>query len=190
MRYYNGFTEQEIGSPYGLQKLGIEKVKPFFTRGIVVDVAGLKGRMMNAGEEIKAADVLAALQRQGIAESSITPGDGIFFNTGWGSLWMKDNAKFNSGAPGIGLEVARWVVSKQAALVGSDHWATDVVPNPDPDLAFVAHNELITRNGIFNHENLNFDELIAAKAYEFVYVFAPTPLKGATGSAGGPIAIT
>jgi kynurenine formamidase len=190
MRYYNGFTEQEMGNPYGLEKLGIEKVKPFFTRGIVVDVAGLKGRMMNAGEEIKAADVLAALQRQGIAESSITPGDGIFFNTGWGSLWMKDNAKFNSGAPGIGLEVAKWVVGKQAALVGSDHWATDVVPNPDPDLAFVAHNELITRNGIFNHENLNFEELIKDKAYEFVYVFAPTPLKGATGSAGGPIAIT
>jgi kynurenine formamidase len=81
-------------------------------------------------------------------------------------------------------------VSKQATLVGSDHWATDVVPNPDPNLAFIAHHELITKNGILNHENLTFDELIADKAYEFVYVFAPTPLKGATGSAGGPIAIT
>jgi hypothetical protein len=97
MRYYNGFTEEEVGKPYGLAKLGIEKLRPIFTRGILVDVAGLKGRMLNMGEEIKAADVLAALQRQGIAESSIKPGDGIFFNTGWGSLWMKDNAKFNQG---------------------------------------------------------------------------------------------
>ncbi|HEY7601765.1 MAG TPA: cyclase family protein [Methylomirabilota bacterium] len=189
MRFYNGFTEAEIGNPYGLQKLGVEKIKPLFTRGVLVDVAGLKGRMMNMGEEITVADVQAALQRQGIAESSIQPGDGVFFNTGWGTLWMKDNSKFNEGAPGIGVAVARWCVGKQLALVGSDHWATDVVPNPDPDLAFIAHQELITKNGILNHENLDFDELIKDKVSEFVYVFAPVRLKGATGSAGRPIAI-
>jgi kynurenine formamidase len=189
MRYYNGFTEAEIGNAYGLQKLGIEKIKPIFTRGILADVAGLKGRMMNMGEEISVADVQAALQRQGIAESSIRPGDAVFFNTGWGSLWMKDNAKFNAGAPGIGLAVAQWCVAKQLTMVGTDHWATDVVPNPNPDLAFIAHHELITKNGILNHENLDFDELIKDKVSEFVYVFAPLRIKGATGSAGRPIAI-
>src|SRR5262249_54926191 len=45
MRYYNGVTEAEMANAYGLKKLGIEKIKPFFTRGILVDVAGLKGRM-------------------------------------------------------------------------------------------------------------------------------------------------
>jgi kynurenine formamidase len=189
MRYYNGFTEAEIGDAYGLQKLGIEKIKPLFTRGILVDVAGLKGRMMNKGEEISVADVQAALQRQGIAESSIQPGDGVFFNTGWGSLWMKDNAKFNEGAPGVGLAVAQWCVAKQLALIGTDHWATDVVPNPNPDLAFIAHHELITKNGILNHENLDFTDLIKDRVSEFVYVFAPLRIKGATGSAGRPIAI-
>ena len=189
MRFYNGFTEAEIGSAYGLQKLGIEKIKPLFTRGVLVDVAGLKGRMLNVGEEITVADVQAALQRQGIAESSIKSGDGVFFNTGFGDLWMKDNAKFNSGQPGIGLEVARWCVAKELALVGSDTWATEVVPNPDKDLAFVVHNELITKNGILNHENLDFAELVKDKISEFVYVFAPMRIKGATGSAGRPIAI-
>jgi len=43
MRYYNGFTEEEMGKPYGLEKLGMENCKPFFTRGILVDAAGLKG---------------------------------------------------------------------------------------------------------------------------------------------------
>ncbi len=190
MRFYNGFTEEEVGKPNGLEKLGVEKCKPFFTRAVLVDVAGLKGRMLDKGEEIKLADVQAALQREGIAEGSIQPGDGVFFNTGWGGLWRKDNARFNSGQPGIGLEVARWAAGKQVAIVGSDTWATEVVPNPDPDLAFVVHNELITKNGIFNHENLDFDELIRDRAYEFVYIFAPVPLKGATGSAGTPIAVT
>ena len=74
-----------------------------------------------------------------------------------------------------------------AAFAGSDTWATDVVPNPDPDLAFIAHHELITKNGVLNHENLNFDELIKDKVSEFVY--APLRIKGATGSPGRPIAI-
>jgi len=189
VRFYNGFTEAEMANAYGLQKLGIEKIKPLFTRGVLVDVAGLKGRMLNVGEEITVADVQAALQRQGIAESSIKSGDGVFFNTGFGDLWMKDNAKFNSGQPGIGLEVARWCASKELALVGSDTWATEVVPNPNPDLVFAVHNELITKNGILNHENLDFSDLIKDKVSEFVYVFAPLRMKGATGSAGRPIAI-
>ena len=78
VRFYNGFTEAEIANAYGLQKLGVEKIKPLFTRGILVDVAGLKGRMLDKGEEIKVADVQAALQRAGIAEGSIRPGDGVF----------------------------------------------------------------------------------------------------------------
>ena len=43
MRFYNGFTEAEIGNAYGLQKLGIEKIKPLFTRGVLVDVAASRG---------------------------------------------------------------------------------------------------------------------------------------------------
>ena len=187
MHYYNGFTAQEVNGTYGLAKLGVEKVKPFFTRGHLVDVAPLKS--WDVGQEISLADVRAALGRQGIKEADIKPGDAVFFNTGWGALWMKNNDRFNSGEPGIGLEVARWVVDKQLALVGADTWATEAVPNPDKRLAFPVHGELITKNGIFNHENLNFDELIKDKKYQFVYIFSPLPIKGATGSAGGPIAV-
>jgi kynurenine formamidase len=81
------------------------------------------------------------------------------------------------------------VVQKQAALVGSDTWATEAVPNPNADLAFIVHNILITKNGIFNHENLDFTGLIQDKVSEFVYVFAPLRIKGGTGSPGRPIAI-
>jgi kynurenine formamidase len=190
MRYYNGFTEQEIGGPYGLAKIGIEHVKPFFTRGHLFDIEGLKGKSMEAGEEIKVADLRAALQKQGSSEAEVKEGDAVFFNTGWGKLWMKNNDKFNGGEPGIGLEVAKWCVDKGVCLTGADQWATEVVPNPDKNLAFVVHGELITKHGIFNHENLNFEALIADKKYQFVYVFSPAPIKGATGSNGGPIAIT
>jgi hypothetical protein len=45
-------------------------------------------------------------------------------------------------------------------------------------------------HGIYNHENLEFDDLISDKKYQFVYVFSPVPITGATGSAGPPIGVT
>ena len=190
MRYYNGITEYEMASAYGMKKLGIEHVKPFFTRGHLFDVEAVKGKMMEAGEEIKVADLRAALQKQNMQEADIKEGDAVFFNTGWGKLWMKNNDKYNGGEPGIGLEVAKWCVDKGVCLTGGDSWAVEVVPNPDKNLAFAVHGELITKNGIFNHENLDFTGLIADRKYQFAYIFSPAPIKGATGSNGGPIAVT
>lgn len=190
MRFYNGFTSAEINDAYGLKKLGTEKLKPLFTRGHLVDIQAVKGRMLDAGEEIMVADIRAALQRQNMQESDIKPGDAIFFHTGWGSLWMKNNDRYNGGEPGIGMEVARWVIEKDLCLTAADTWAVEVVPNPDKNLAFPVHGELQTKHGILNHENLVFDELIAERKYQFVYIFTPSPIKGATGSNGCPIAVT
>jgi kynurenine formamidase len=190
IRFYNGFSEQEIGSADGLLKLGIEQIKPIVTRGHLVDVAALKGRMLDGGEEISLADVRAALARQATREDDIRQGDAILFHTGWGRLWMKDNAKFGASNPGIGLEVARWVAERGLCLTGADTSSVEVVPNPDQSLAYPVHGELITKQGILNHENLALDELAAERKYQFVYVFVPVPIKGATGSPGCPIAIT
>ena len=75
-----------------------------------------------------------------------TPAGGA---SGW---WI---TQYHSGAPGIGLEVARWLVKKEVTAVGSDTVAVEVFPNPDPDLFFPVHTELIPRNGIFLQENLD-----------------------------------
>lgn len=190
MRFYNGFTSAEINDAYGLKKLGVEKLKPLFTRGHLADIAALKGRMLDAGEEISLADLRAALAKQKMDEADIKPGDGIFFNTGWGSLWMKNNDRYNSGEPGIGMEIARWCVQKDLAVTGADTWAVEVVPNPDKNLAFPVHGHLLAKNGILNHENLVFDDLIKDGKHQFVYVFSPAPIKGATGSNGAPLALT
>jgi hypothetical protein len=64
MRFYNGFTMAEMSDPYGLKKLGVEKLKPLFTRGHRVDIEAVKGRMMDVGEEVTLADLRAALAKQ------------------------------------------------------------------------------------------------------------------------------
>lgn len=189
-RYYNGFTGDQVLGPNGLKKLGVEHVKPFFTRAHLVDILAYKGEMMDAGYEISVDDMLGALAKQDMSADDIEPGDGVFFNTGWGSLWMENNDRFNSGEPGIGVPVAQFLVEKDIAITGSDSWGTEAVPNPDANLAFPVHAELMTKNGVFNIENLTFDELIADGKYRFTFIYTPVPIKGATGSAGSPIAVT
>lgn len=191
MRFYNGFTETEVGAAYGLRKLGTEKLHPIVGRGILVDVAGAKGvEMLEAGYEITMADVREALERQGMGDFEFAQGDGVFFHTGWGKLWKVDNEKFNSGEPGIGMEVARWLTDEvKAGVVGADTWATEVVPNPDPACAFCVHQHLMPRHGVVNQENMYFDELLADGVYTFLYVYSPVPIVGATGSIGAPIAV-
>jgi kynurenine formamidase len=186
--YYNGFKQSEVGGAYGLQKLGIHNVRPFFTRGIMLDVLALKGGdMLDAGYVVTPADVQACLQKQGIKEPG--EGDVVLVRTGWSKLWMKDNTKFNSGTPGIGTTVAKWLISKKVCLVAHDHWAGEAVPGEDKDRPFECHQWLITMNGIHIHENVVMEELSANKAYEFAYIFSPVRLKGATGSPGNPIAV-
>ena len=119
----------------------------------------------------------------------IGAGDVVLIHTGWGSLWMEDNERFNASEPGIGLEAAEFLIDAEIVMVGSDTWATEVVPNPDPSLAFPVHQLLLAKNGVYNIENLATERLAADEVYEFAFIFAPLPLRGSAGSPGNPIAI-
>lgn len=185
--FYNGFKLSEFGTAYGLNKLGVEKAGAFFTRGVLLDVAALKGeRSLPIGYVITVEDLQ---QAAAAGQVKITPGDVVLIHTGHGFLWMKDNKKFGDGEPGIGLAAAKWLSEQKVALVGSDNWAVEVVPAEDPDRPFVCHQWLLTRNGIYLLENLDLSELAKEKVHEFAFVFSPLRLKGATGSPGNPIAV-
>lgn len=190
MRWYNGFTAQEMGGAYGLLKLGTEKLHPIIARGILLDIAAARGvDSMQKGEEITMADVKAALKRQGMENFQFAEGDAIIFRTGWEMHW-EDPATFNDGCPGIGMEVARWVAEDvKAGVTGGDTWPVDAVPNPDPDCVFCVHQYLQTRHGIVNQENMKLTALADAGVYVFAYVYTPSPIRGATGSNGAPVAI-
>ncbi len=198
--FYNGYTtkdlhnnDNEMGSTagsYGLQALGMEHVKPFFCRGILFDVMSLKGRMLDKGEEITVADLQACLERQGMSEADITEGCAVMWRTGWGEeLWMKDNARFNSGEPGIGVGAAEWLAAKGISVGAADVWAIECVPNPDPNLAFPVHQIFLPKNGIHILENVRLDHLANDGVYKFAFIFSTLPIKGATGSPGNPIAV-
>jgi kynurenine formamidase len=186
-QFYNGNRRSDFARPGGLTRLGIENVGPIVTRGVLIDVARLRGvAQLEAGYEITARDVTDALQRQRV---EIRPGDVALIHTGWGNLWMKDNARYLSGAPGLGVAAAQLLADEEVTVVGADTAAVEVAPNPDRSLAVPVHQLLLARNGIYLHENLATEELARDAVYEFAYMFAPLRLKGATGSPGNPIAI-
>ena len=191
MVFYNGFTEADIGGAYGMRALGTEHLHPIVARGVLLDIAGARGvERMEAGDEITMADVEAALARQGMADFTFMSGDAVAFHTGWGQLWGEDNATFNSGEPGIGAEVAKWLSDEvQAGVVGADTWAVEAVPNPDPACVFCVHQHLIARHGILLQENMDLDGLIADEVWTYLYTYSPVPIAGATGSIGAPVAV-
>ncbi len=171
----------------GFTKLGIEKVGMIFARGIMLDIAALKGvEMLGDTYEITVADLEAAVARQNV---TIEAGDAIIINTGWGRLWGKDNARFVKSTPGLGVAASEWVVKKDPILVGSDNWPVEVSPNPDKDLSLPGHQIFLVINGVHILENMKLDELAAKRIYEFAFTMQPLKLQGASGSTVAPVAI-
>ncbi len=185
--FYNGLNQNDFATAEGLKELGVENVGPIFTRGVLIDIAGYKGvDMLGDSYEITRADLEGALEKQNV---EITPGDVVIIHTGWGSLWMKDNDRYSTTEPGIGLEAGQFLVEQKIVMLCSDNWGIEVVPNPDESLAFPVHQLFIVKHGIYNLENIITEELAADRVYEFAFSFAPLRLKGATGSPGNPIVI-
>ena len=187
--FYNGFTATEMDTPGGLQRLGIEHVRPIVTKGVLVDIAGYQGveRLPNS-YEVTVEDLLGALAAQGMSAADVARGDALLLRYGWSSLWDQPEA-YNTNPPGIGLAAAQWIIERQVTMIGADSWGSEVIPNPDESLVFPVHQELLTKNGIFNLENMQFDELMDDVVYEFLFIVTPIRFRGATGSPARPIAI-
>ena len=174
--YYNQIAMGKFINQNNMTKLGLEHLKPFATRGVIVDMvkvyqqankfkgnAACKKPCLEKGTVITAADIQAGLK---MYNTTLREGDIVVIHTGWGDLFEQfpaQNAVYNSGEPGIGKDATAWLVSQKVVAVGSDTWAVEVIPGENPKEAFIVHNMLITDNGIHIIENVRTD-LIAAEA--------------------------
>jgi len=197
--FYNGFTDTELmGRTNGLggvAALGVEQMKPFITRGVLIDIAGFKQvPTLPAAYEVTMADVRGALARQGMSETSIEQGDSVLFNYGWAVNWTnpsKYNDSFigtgeNQGSPGIGVEVANWLIERKVGLVGGDSCCVEV-RGPVPKES--VHHLLFLGHGIPLLENLDLGALARDEASEFLFLGLPERIRGATGSLIRPVAV-
>jgi kynurenine formamidase len=184
---YNCIQLDDVATRTGFTKLGVDKVGTLITRGVLIDVAGLKGvEMLSDVYEITPRDLEEALARQRL---SLQPGDAVLIHTGWGRLWGQDNARYVKSDPGIGVAAAEWLAKQDPMLVGSDNWSVEIVPNPDTRLNQPVHQIMLVVNGIHLLENVKLDELAAKRVYEFAFMVQPLKIQGGTGSTVAPIAV-
>jgi kynurenine formamidase len=184
---YNCFKLDEVSSRTGFTKLGIQNVGALVTRGVMIDVAALKGVDMLADNYvITVQDLQQALAKQNL---TLQQGDAVIIHTGFGKLWGKDNARYGRGNPGIDTAAAEWLVRQNPMLVGADTAPVEVNPNPDAKVSLPVHQIMLVVNGIHLLENMKLEELAAKRAYEFALIVEPLKIQGATGSTVAPIAI-
>ena len=185
--FYNCVKIDDAATRTGFKRLGVEKIGALFARGVLVDVAGLKGvDMLPVDYEISVADLEAALAREHL---TLQTGDAALIHTGWGRLWGVDNAKYATSSPGIGVAAAEWLAKHDVLLIGGDTAPVEILPNPDKQLDLPVHQIALVVNGIFLLENLKLDQLAAQRVYEFAFMVEPLKLRGGTGSTVAPIAI-
>jgi kynurenine formamidase len=174
--YYNQTPMGQYVTQNYLKKLGLENLKTFATRGVIIDVvkvfkdagklksnAACKSDCLDGGTVITEADLQAGLKQHNV---TLREGDAVFIHTGWGDLFKQfpaQNATYNGSEPGISKSAGAWLAAQKVIVVGSDNWAVEVIPSEDKDEAFPVHNNLLTNNGIHIIENVRTD-LIAAEA--------------------------
>ena len=184
---YNCFKVGDVSTRNGFEKLGIENVGALITRGVLIDIAGLKGvEILPDTYEITVQDIEQALARQKL---KLQAGDAIILHTGWGKLWGKDNVRYAKGCPGIGVAAAEWLAKQDPMLVGADNVGVEVSPNPDPKLSLPIHQIMLVVNGIHLLENMKLDQLVAKRVQEFALIVQPLKIQGGTGSTVAPVAV-
>jgi kynurenine formamidase len=186
--YFNCNRAAEFTMPDGLKKLGIENVPPVATRGVLLDMAGyFNTDMVKEGTAFNRAEIEGAMKRQGVR--SIEKGDVVLFYTGWQKLLGKDNTRFISVNPGLGRDGARYLASLEVAMIGADTSNFEVIPFEKDAGVYEVHQILLALNGIHILENMNTEEMVRDRAWEFLFTLGPARLTGGVQAIVNPIAI-
>lgn len=184
--FYNCFKYADIVSRSGHKKLGVEHIGALFTRGVLIDVAGLKGvDLLPTSYNITPVDLQQALAK---ANQKLMPGDTVVIRTGWSKLMGKENQRYGTQNPGIGIAAGQWLLSQNPMMVAADNCCVEVRPS-EPGHNLPVHAMMLIQNGVYLLENLELEKLAAAGATEFAFIVQPLKIKGGTGSAVAPIAV-
>ena len=184
--YYNCNKAGDFVTAGGLKKLGIENVPAIATRGVILDMVGLTGKdPVPEGTAFNKKEIDAAVARQGIKPPG--KGDVVIFYTGWTKLIGKDDKRYGSVEPGLGVEGARYLASLNVAAVGADTWGLEVIPFEVASNVFHVHQILLTENGMHILENVNAEEAVKDKVYEGLFTLGPSRITGAVQAIINPI---
>lgn len=170
----------------GFTRHGIDTVAPIVARGVLLDLAVLRGGRLPERTLVGARDLEQARRAQG---TELRSGDVVLVRTGSDTVWGEPDRYL--GGAGISGDGSEWLAERSVSAVGSDNVAWDLPGIVDERLGVTlpGHVILLVQKGIHIIENLNLIELSLARAYEFLFVCLPLKIRGGTASPVRPVAI-
>ena len=187
MTLHGGVNVDDVERTDGYRELGAETMRPLLGRGVLLDIAGLKGvPQLPQHYAITADDLAAAARTENVV---VRPGDILLVRTGYATSWADEATYLN--AAGVSKSGNIWAADQKVVAVGADNMAWDNMEERDPEtkMTLFGHAHLLVKHGIHIIENLNLEALAAAGHHEFAFVGIPLKFRGATGSPIRPIAL-
>lgn len=187
-QHYNGVPAGAMRALSGATRLGIEKVGGFAARAVLLDLPRYFGdeTWVRPGRNITGEDLAGAAAAQGV---EVRAGDVVLVRTGYLDMWFQRQPDVGFEQPGIGLDAARWLASRDVVAVGCDNAAVEVIPFDTNDFLAV-HKVLLVRSGIYMLEFLDLSAPARDEAWEGLLAVAPLKVTGATGSPINPIFVS
>jgi kynurenine formamidase len=189
-RLYNDIPFEAVDEN-GASKLGIENFGPIVTRGVLLDIARLRGVDFFDDNYAISGDDLAAAADAGGAR--IESGDIVVIRTGQ-MEWLRrgDKARFGDPSPGLGIGALEWLHDMEVAAIATDTLVFEVWPCEDPAVLLPVHMIDLRDMGLVQGQLWNLDDLAADCArdgrYTFLLAATPLPITGAVGGAVAPTA--
>jgi len=191
-KIYNGRSCNLVTSREGAQVESVDLLRDgVVSRGVLLDVAAVKGRWLGPGEGVMPEDLEAAEAAAGVRVGS---GDILLVRTGYYARRLAEGPRhpLKHGSPAAHVACAPWFRERDIAMLGTDTH-NDVSPLPYPRLGNALHVVALVGLGLWLIDNANLEELARACAarrrWEFMLTVAPLRLAGATGSPVNPIAL-
>jgi kynurenine formamidase len=195
-RVYNGFDASTITEADGATRCGIEKVTSLCGRGVLLDVARVKGvEMLDCPYAITAEDLDAAAAMGSV---EVRPGDIVLVRTGRMALYHQGGGLAYCLGPGqdgsnagLSLSTVPWMHAHDVAAVANDTLTFEVYPSEADNLA--VHMLHVVDMGLTQGQNWDLealaDDCAADGVYEFFLAATPEPFVGGVGSPVAPVAI-
>ena len=166
-----------------------------FTRGVLIDIARLKGvPYLEPGTPIYVEDLEAWEKRAGVKVGS---GDALFIRTGvWARRkaqgpWLRGRAEGGRSA-GLDPSVIPWLKQRDIAILGSDHPQYVAPGEAGGAPRGAVHDFALVYLGMPLFDNCDLEALAdmaaAKKRWEFLLTASPLAIRGGTGSPLNPIA--
>jgi kynurenine formamidase len=190
-RLYGGRSRAVVTTELGATELSVDVLRDgIVTRGVLLDVAGLRGRpYLEPGEPILPRDLEEA---EATAGARLGPGDALLLRTGWWHHRREHGPAAGRSRPGLHAACLPWLRERDVAIVATDA-ANDVIPSGYPGIEQPVHEVGQVAMGLCLIDVCDFDRLLEAcrteGRYEVTFIVAPLRIAYGTGSPVNPLAL-